>query len=90
MTTNQTTIDPSTIVRQLQSAPPGQPARVPLATVGAATIEAARNPYRSGFAVVVVSGGACYGVGGFKSRPGVAALAAAIDSARAYVASHAL
>jgi hypothetical protein len=93
MTTNtdtDTMTTPAAIVRELQSTPANEPAQVDLATVGTATIAACKNPYRSGFAVTVISNGCRYGTGGFKTTPSKAQLADAIDSARAYIAKHAL
>jgi hypothetical protein len=90
MKTIDTAATPSAIVRKLQSSPANEPAQVELAAVGTATIAASKNPYRSGFAVTVMSGGNRYGVGGFKATPSKAQLADAINSARAYIAKHSL
>jgi hypothetical protein len=90
MKTIDTAATPAAIVRELQSAPANEPAQVDLATVGTATIAACKNPYRSGFAVTVISGGNRYGVGGFKATPSKSELAAAINNARAYIAKHSL
>jgi hypothetical protein len=86
----QNATTPAAIVRELQSAPTNEPAQVDLATVGTATISASKNPYRSGFAVTVLSNGCRYGVGGFKTTPNKSQLAEAIASARAYITKHAL
>jgi hypothetical protein len=89
-TMNATATSPAAIVRELQSAPANETAQVDLATVGTATIAACKNPYRSGFAVTVISGGNRYGVGGFKATPSKSELAAAINNARVYIAKHSL
>ena len=90
MKTIDITATPAAIVRELQSAPANVPAQVDLATVGTATIAACKNPYRRGFALIVISGGNRYGVAGFKTLPSESQLAAAIDNARAYIAKHSL
>lgn len=82
--------NPAAIVRELQAAPANKPAQVDLVIAGTATIAACKNPYRQGFAIVVVSSGNRYGTGGFKTTPSKGQLAAAIDDASAYIAQHAL
>lgn len=89
-TTLTTTTAPAAIVRALQSAPANEPAQVDLATAGAATIAACKNPYKAGFAITVLSNGSRYAVGGFRTTPSRAQLAEAIKDAKDYVSRHAL
>lgn len=79
----------SDIIKTLQAAPANEPAEVKLTEAGTAIIAACKNPFRAGFAIVVISAiGHRYGVAGFKTRPSQSDLAAAIDNATNYATAH--
>lgn len=75
------------IINALQSTPRVE---LHLADVGTAKVVAAKNKFRNGFAILVVSSnGEFYGAGsGFKTRPSKSALASAIEYAKAYITLH--
>lgn len=80
---------PAQIVKVLQDSPKDKPADVTLATAGNVKIVAAKNPFKNGFAIVLISAtGQRYGFAGYREKPSKQALAEALVSAKAYAERH--
>ena len=67
---------PETILFDL-SLNPKEAKGILLSSGASFTVEASKNNYRRGFAILVKRGGSSYSVGGFKTKPSKAALAEA-------------